>query len=488
LLIAALFLAVAISRITHAAPELINYQGKLMDSGGTPLSGTYSITFRIYNQQTGGTALWNETHSSVQVQDGTFNILLGSVSPFPATLFDSDTRWLALKVGSDPEMTPRSRITSVAYAIQAEKATEAATATYAATAGSAPADNDWDVNGGNVYIPSGSVGIGTDTPTSPLHVYNNTGETNVTIESNGGNAKLDIDGADTHVNFERYGSYRGAVGYRTAGDYLYLHQGGYVVVKDGKLGVGETDPQAMLDVYGDVRVSNKIIPRPESDSLELTDNDGNTRVEIRDDGVEIADDSDNPRLKVINNGNVGIGTTSPEDLLHVKKLSGSYDAKIETDWGDVDLVLDSTSGNSSVEYHRNGIQVGTVGYDHTNHYIYLYENGKVVMDDGRLGVGTDDPTETLDVEGSMKVGAGGTPFLEIRELTGAISGTSTEVSLPSGYGTTNTRVLCLEVTRLNGRTYGPGVHGIYYRLWGSTLTIYHEITEGTYRVLLMKMP
>ena len=64
-------------------------------------------------------------------------------------------------------MIPRSRITSVAYAIRAEKATEAATAAYAATS---PADEDWDVSGSNVYLPSGNVGIGTTTPAAKLEI------------------------------------------------------------------------------------------------------------------------------------------------------------------------------------------------------------------------------------------------------------------------------------------------------------------------------
>jgi hypothetical protein len=384
LLIAALLLGAVVPGLAQGAPGLINYQGKLMDSSGTPLSGTYSITFRIYSQATGGTILWYETHSSIPVQDGMLNALLGTVSPFPATLFDGDSRWLAIKVGSDTEMTPRSRIASVAYAVRAEKAAEAATADYAAIAGSAPADNDWGVNGSNVYIPSGNVGIGTNTPTAPLHVYNSSGETNVTIESNDGNAKLDIDGADAYVSFERYGSYKGAVGYRTAGDYLYLHKGGYVVVRDGKLGVGEDNPQAKLDVLGDVRVSNKVIARDSS-------------------GLELATDEGTSRIKVSDNGNVGIGTTSPSHPLHVKKVSGNYDAKIETDSGEVDLILDGTSGNSTVTFQQKGSFRGSVGYDTTNGYLFLWEGGKVVVDDGRLGVGTDSPTETLEVNGSVKV-------------------------------------------------------------------------------------
>jgi hypothetical protein len=329
-----MFCVLAAPRVAQSVPELINYQGELTDSAGSPLNGTVSIVFKIYNLQTGGTTLWQETHNTVQVNEGLFSVLLGSISPFPATLFEGDSRWLGIKVGSDPEMTPRSRIASVAYAIRAQSAEEATTASYAATAGSAPADEDWDVNGTNVYIPSGNVGIGTNSPTAPLHVYKNTGEANATVEADSGNAVLELDGADTYVNFQRYGADRGKVGYQTAGDYLYLYKGGYVVVKDGKL---------------------------------------------------------------------GIGTTSPDSLLHVKMASGNPEAKIETDSGEVDLILDGTSGNQTVTFQQNGSFRGSVGYDTTNGYLFFWEGGKVVVDNGKLGVGTDSPTETLEVNGSVKV-------------------------------------------------------------------------------------
>jgi len=404
LVVSAMLCVLAAPRVAQGVPELINYQGELMDSAGNPLNGTVSIVFKICNQQTGGTTLWQETHNTVQVREGIFSVLLGSVTPFPATLFEGDPRWLGIKVGSDAEMTPRSRIASVGYAIRAEKAAEAATATYAATAGSAPADEDWDVSGPNVYVTTGNVGIGTPSPTAPLHVYKNTGNANATVEADSGNAVLELDGADTYVSFERYGSYKGAIGYRTAGDYLYLNKGGYVVVKDGKLGVGEENPQTRLDVSGEVRLWNKITAHPLSQGLELTDNDGKTRVKIRDDAVEVViDQLGNAGLKVTTNGNVGIRTNSPNYPLHVRNPRGDRDTKIETDSGEAHLILDGSGGNQTVEFQKNGVFCGSVGYDTTGGFLFLWEDGKTVLKDGKLGVGTNNPTETLEVNGSVKV-------------------------------------------------------------------------------------
>lgn len=106
-------------------PQLLNYQGKLVKSDGTPESGTLALTFSIYADSIGITApLWAETQT-VRITDGVFNVLLGSVVPFPGSLFvfnDAGDRYLGIKVGGDTEMTPRLRLTSVAYAFRAGNA------------------------------------------------------------------------------------------------------------------------------------------------------------------------------------------------------------------------------------------------------------------------------------------------------------------------------------------------------------------------------
>lgn len=108
-----------------AVPQIINYQGTLTDKGGTPVpNGNYSIEFRIYDVASGGTVLWSEkwdtTTSQVAVVGGIFNAMLGFHSPIPTNLFvDRPVTYLAVKVGTDAEMLPRQRITSVGYAFNA---------------------------------------------------------------------------------------------------------------------------------------------------------------------------------------------------------------------------------------------------------------------------------------------------------------------------------------------------------------------------------
>lgn len=106
--------------MTHsyaAVPHLINYQGRLTDTSGSPLTGSYAITFRIYDAETAGSLLWEEVQSGVVIQKGIFNVMLGSVTALDLA-FDKPY-FLEIKVGSEV-MSPRQRMTSAGYAITAE--------------------------------------------------------------------------------------------------------------------------------------------------------------------------------------------------------------------------------------------------------------------------------------------------------------------------------------------------------------------------------
>ena len=104
-----------------AIPETINYQGYLTDNSGNPINATVSMTFRIYTVASGGTALWTETQSNVPVNEGIYNVILGSVASLGALPFDVPY-FLGVTVGIDSEMTPRQALTSVAYALTADTA------------------------------------------------------------------------------------------------------------------------------------------------------------------------------------------------------------------------------------------------------------------------------------------------------------------------------------------------------------------------------
>ncbi|MBU2573731.1 MAG: hypothetical protein KKH28_06635, partial [Elusimicrobia bacterium] len=122
--------SIFIPAFLNAAPSLLNYQGRLVDAIGNPLSGTYSITFSIYGVATGGPAVWTETQS-LALDNGIFNASLGASTALAPSVFSSDTRYLGVTVGSDAEMTPRTRLLSVPYAVYAASAASADNVTAA---------------------------------------------------------------------------------------------------------------------------------------------------------------------------------------------------------------------------------------------------------------------------------------------------------------------------------------------------------------------
>jgi hypothetical protein len=78
-----------------AVPATMSYQGLLKDSSGLAIpDGTYSLTFRLYGQSSGGAPLWNETQA-LTVRDGLFSAVLGSVTPLTPA-FDA-TYWIPLQ-------------------------------------------------------------------------------------------------------------------------------------------------------------------------------------------------------------------------------------------------------------------------------------------------------------------------------------------------------------------------------------------------------
>ena len=139
-----------------AVSHLIRYQGRLVDSAGSPLTTPQTLTFRLYDDPTPGQGnkAWGETHSSVPVTNGQFSVLLGNGtleagSPPLSDVDWSVPLWLAVQVGTDPEMTPRQAIASVPLALRAELAEQLE---------------------GPITTVGTNVGIGTANPTTTLEV------------------------------------------------------------------------------------------------------------------------------------------------------------------------------------------------------------------------------------------------------------------------------------------------------------------------------
>jgi hypothetical protein len=101
-----------------AGNKLLNVQGKIASSTGSPLSGTYTITFRLYANSNDpiASSTWTESQSVV-VSTGLYNVALGSVNTLDLLPFNKPY-YLGIQVAGDPnELSPRQLLGASAYAL-----------------------------------------------------------------------------------------------------------------------------------------------------------------------------------------------------------------------------------------------------------------------------------------------------------------------------------------------------------------------------------
>ncbi len=104
---------------TAQLPTTISYQGFLSDSLGQPLNGTMPMTFRFFNDSTGGASLNTQSYSGVPVNNGVYSVVIpgrpdtiGPIGPRPLGQF------IEVEVNGQV-MSPRMKLTSVPYAMTA---------------------------------------------------------------------------------------------------------------------------------------------------------------------------------------------------------------------------------------------------------------------------------------------------------------------------------------------------------------------------------
>ncbi len=131
------------SPVRADVPHLVRYQGQAVDTQGVPLEGPYNLTFRLYDAETAGTVIWQETQAGVVLAGGHFSVLLGSVTSL-ASVDWTQPQWLGVQVNGEPELAPRQRITSVPLAITAERL-------------AVPVTTSTITDDANALVPSGAV-------------------------------------------------------------------------------------------------------------------------------------------------------------------------------------------------------------------------------------------------------------------------------------------------------------------------------------------
>ncbi len=139
---------------TFAQGTAFTYQGRLQNNG-SPASGTYNLTFSLFNTNTSGVSIAGPvTNNAVVVTNGLFTVLID----FGPGAFTGQTNWLEIAVETNgvntfTTLTPRQQLTPTPYAIYAESASGLSGTLSASQLTSVGNDN----GDGNFFVgPSGN--------------------------------------------------------------------------------------------------------------------------------------------------------------------------------------------------------------------------------------------------------------------------------------------------------------------------------------------
>jgi PKD repeat protein len=113
------FVVVAAPAFAQSGPgRTLSVQGSVYTSAGSPANGTYTLMFRLFTAEAGGTALYEQTHASVTVAAGLFDVELG---PVPQGVVEGNpTLWLETSV--EGQALPRRPMRPVAWSLAAGQA------------------------------------------------------------------------------------------------------------------------------------------------------------------------------------------------------------------------------------------------------------------------------------------------------------------------------------------------------------------------------
>jgi len=310
-----LAVAAALSLALSAAaafPPFMNYQGKLTDASGNPVpDATYNVVFTIYDAPTEGTALWTSGTVTVTTKDGLFSTILEFIDP--PVFVPAAERFLGIKVGADPEMTPRTELLTVPFAYNAYSATYSETCPV------------WDAVGNKVFRSTGNVGIGETNPSNRLVV----GKDITPFVGNFITVGNDVGQSGVMVGEDQfnYGSISWDAYYDMFGiSAISAASGGYLLVcRDYNVGIGTISPGVKLDVQSD----------GSSDGFRVTSADGSQLFRVRETSgggcetfVSDADGNTGVLLRgtgdsYFTGGYVGIGATGPTNILTVQFMSST---------------------------------------------------------------------------------------------------------------------------------------------------------------------
>src|SRR3989339_853413 len=379
--------------LVSAIPQTFSVHGKLENNAGSPLEGTYNMSFNIYNAYTGGSSIWNLSNQNVDTDsNGIYNVVLTSVN-----LDFGSQYYLGVTVGNDSEMSPRINLSSSPYAFEAQNVSVSGVRFNSNV--DFGTNYNFTFDGGTLFVDGskGYVGIGTITPNATLHIVKpGVSGDNVTIIHSGGGANdlmlIGNSGYPYAVFSEANTNDPGNLQLKYVGvTTISLLANGNTYFNNGNVGIGTTTPQQKLHVNGSILANGTInattdvciqggacLSSAGTGSGTISGSGTSNYVPLWDGTSSI----NKSNIYQGASGNIGIGTVNPISRLEINSAANGGPAGLNINFATRTNTEDSTSAINVT----GTLAKGTV---------FKVEAG------GNVGIGTSSPQQKLDVVGNI---------------------------------------------------------------------------------------
>jgi len=182
----------------------------------------------------------------------------------------------------------------------------------------------------------------------------------------------------------------------------------------GNVGIGTASPNQKLHISGNVRIDDGYTLSWGADTTKIAGNSSNNTLSLK--------TSSTDRLYINSSGNIGIGTTSPEELLHIKNGDVGvtpYDLgtglNIEGTTSNVGInIISSNTGQGRIYFASpSSNTAGAIEYNHdatlSNGFMKFRTGNSERMridGSGNVGIGTTNPQAQLQIDTPETNGAG----------------------------------------------------------------------------------